>query len=170
VLRALELCRGVPTPFAELAAALAEDFPDTWPPIANLIHTLLWEGLLVSELRPPLTGDPAGYLLSRLDRLVAARVERDHLAGAIAACEHWQRLDAAAGAEGFASLVRTPRAVAASLPEGTPVQVDMMGPLGGDRITRAVGEEAARAGRTAAPPLAAARGLGRPVWNDARRA
>jgi hypothetical protein len=51
----------------------------------------LREGLLVSELRPPLTGgDPARCLLSRLDRLVAARVERDRLAVAIAACERWQ--------------------------------------------------------------------------------
>jgi class I lanthipeptide synthase len=146
VLTALELCRGAPTPFAELARALAEDFPDAGPQIPDLVHTLVREGLLVSELRPPFTGgDPARYLLSRLDRLVAARVERDRLAAAIAACEHWQQLDAAGGARGFASLVHTARAVAAAPPQETPVQVDMMRPLRGDRITRAVAEEAAQA-------------------------
>ena len=146
VLSVLELCRGAPTPFTELAAALAEDFPDAGPRIGKLIHTLLREGLLVSELRPPLTrGDPARYLLSRLDRLVAARVERDRLAVAIAACERWQLLDAADGAEQFPALVRIARAVAAAPPEGAPVRVDMMRPLAGERIARAVGEEAARA-------------------------
>ena len=146
VLSVLELCRGAPTPFTELAAALTEDFPDAGPRIGELIHTLLREGLLVSELRPPLTrGDPAHYLLSRLERLVAAGVERDRLAVAIAACERWQLLDAADGAEQFPALVRVARAVAAAHPEGAAVRVDMMRPLAGEKIARAVGEEAARA-------------------------
>ncbi len=146
VLSALELCRKAPTAFAELAGALAEDFPDAGPRIAELIHSLLREGLLMTELRPPLTrGDPARYLLSRLDRLVAARDERDRLAVAIAACERWQLLDAADGAEQFAALLRTARAVAAAPPEEAPVRVDMMRPLAGERIARAVGEETARA-------------------------
>ena len=106
VLRALELGRGAPAPFAELAGALGEEFPDAGRRIEELIHTLLREGLLVTELRPPLTrGDPARYLLSRLDRLAAARAERDRLAAAIAACERWELLDAADGAEQFPALL-----------------------------------------------------------------
>src|SRR5215216_930184 len=70
VLRALDFCRAAPVPFAEIAGALGEEFPDAGPRIGELIHTLVREGLLVTELRPPLTrGDPAGYLLSRLDRI-----------------------------------------------------------------------------------------------------
>jgi lantibiotic biosynthesis protein len=146
VLNALELCRGAPTPFAELAGALGEDFPDAGPRIEGLIHTLVREGLLLSELRPPLTrGEPARYLLSRLDRLAAARAERDRLAAAIAACERWELLDAADGAERFPAVLRAARAVASAPPEDAPVRVDMMRPLAGERIARAVGEEAARA-------------------------
>ena len=146
VLRVLELCRGAPTPFGELAAALAEDFPDAGPRIEELIHTLLREGLLVSELQPPLTrGDPARYLLLRLDRLAAARAERDRLAAAIAACERWELLNAADGAELFSALLGTARAVATAPPEEAPVRVDMMRPLAGERIAPAVGAEAARA-------------------------
>ena len=146
VLKALELCRGAPTPFPELAGALVEDFPNAGPRIEELIHTLLLEGLLVSELRPPLTrGDPARYLLSRLDRLAPARAERDRLSAAITACERWELLDAADGAEEFPVLLATARTVATAPPDGAPVRVDMMRPLAGERIARAVGEEAARA-------------------------
>jgi thiopeptide-type bacteriocin biosynthesis protein len=146
VLRALEFCRGAPAPFADLAAALGEDFPDAGSRIEELIHTLVREGLLVSELRPPLTrGDPARYLLSRLDRVAAARVERDRLAAAVEACERWELLAAADGAERFPAVLRAARAVASEPPEQAPVRVDMMRPLAGERIARAVGEEAARA-------------------------
>jgi lantibiotic biosynthesis protein len=146
VLKALEFCRGAPAPFAELAAAVGEDFPDARPRIEELIHTLVREGLLVSELRPPLTrGDPAHYLLSRLDRLAGARAERDRLAAAVAACERWELLDPADGAERFPAVVRAARAVAGAPPDELPVRVDMMRPLAGGRIARAVGAEAARA-------------------------
>ena len=146
VLRALDFCRAAPVPFAEIAEALGEEFPDAGPRIVELIHTLVREGLLVTELRPPLTrGDPAGYLLSRLDRISAARAERARLAAAIAACERWEGLDAADAAERFPALRLTAQAVPAAPPEEAPVRVDMMRPLNGERITRAVGEEAARA-------------------------
>jgi thiopeptide-type bacteriocin biosynthesis protein len=146
VLKALEFCRGAPAPFAELAGALRADFPDAGPRIEELIHALVREGLLVSELRPPLTrGDPARYLLSRLDRLTAARAERDRLAAAVAACERWELLDAADGAERFPAALRGARAVASEPPEEAPVRVDMMRPLAGEQIAHAVGEEAARA-------------------------
>ena len=146
VLRALERCREAPTPFPELAGALAGDFPDAGPRIEALIHALLREGLLVSDLRPPLTrGDPARHLLARLDRLAAARAERNRLAAAIAACERWELLDATAGARRFPVLLDTARAVTTAPVEEPPVRVDMMRPLAGERIARAVGAEVARA-------------------------
>ena len=118
VLRALELCHGAPAPFAELAAVLGEEFPDAGPRVAELIHTLVREGLLVSELRPPLTrGDPARYLLARLDGLSAAGAERERLATAIAACERWELLDAADGAEQFPAVLAAARAVASAPPK-----------------------------------------------------
>jgi lantibiotic biosynthesis protein len=147
VVRALDRCREGPAPFADVSQALGEEFPDAGAPrIEELIHTLVREGLLVTELRPPLTrGDPARYLLSVLQRLGPARAERDRLAEAISACERWQGLEFEDGAEQFPALVRTARALAPAPPETAPIRVDMKRPLAGERIARAVGAEAARA-------------------------
>lgn len=148
VVRALDLCRGGQAPFAEVSRALGEEFPEAGVPrIEELIHTLVREGLLVTELRPPLTrGDPARYLLSVLERLGPAQAERDRLAEAISACERWQGLDFEEGAEQFPALARTARALAPAPPETVPIRVDMKRP------SPASGSPARPAKRRRAPP------------------
>jgi lantibiotic biosynthesis protein len=149
VVTALERSRRGPTPFAELARALGQEFAEAAPSrIEELLHTLVREGLLLTELRPPLTrGDPALYLLGVLKGIGAARDERERLAAAVSACENWQQLGCEEGAEQFPTVLSAAGAVArAPAPaEVPPVRVDMKRPLAGERIARAVGEEAARA-------------------------
>lgn len=147
VVRALELCAGGSTPFVELASAIGADFPDAGPArVEELVHTLVREGLLVTELRPPLTrGDPAMHILAVLDRLGAAGAERRRLAAAVAACDRWQQLHEQEGAERFTAVMDTARAVAPARADVPPVRVDLRRPLAGERIAHAVGEEAARA-------------------------
>ena len=112
--RALTLADGDPKPFSELAATLAGEFPKAGrEQVEELIHTLVREGLMLSELRPPLTrGDPVEHLLMTLERIDAARSERERLAGAYGACAGWQELDPERGAEGFPALIEAARAVA----------------------------------------------------------
>lgn len=147
VIRALELAGKGPTPFADLAGVLAAEFSEAGPArTEELIHTLVREGLLVTELRPPLTGgDPARYLLAALEPIRAAHDKRERLAAAVSACERWQRLECEDGAEEFSGVLDAAQAVAPSPPGAPPVRVDTKRPLAGERIAGAVGEEAARA-------------------------
>jgi thiopeptide-type bacteriocin biosynthesis protein len=145
--RALMLADGQPLPFAELADALDEEFPTAGRErVEALLHTLVREGLIVTELRPPLTGgDPARRLLDALAPIEPARPERERLAEAVAACGRWQELDHEQGAERFPALLDVARAVATPPDRIPPVRVDMRRELAGDAINRSVAEETARA-------------------------
>jgi lantibiotic biosynthesis protein len=147
VTRVLELCRARFRRFSELADDLAQEFPaagrhQTEP----LIRRLIAEGLLLTDLRPPLTGgDPVGHVMKVLEPIHAAADDRRRLAAAAAACAEWQRLCAAEGAERFADVSEAARAVAPPPPNVPPVRVDLRKLLRGDRISREVAQEAARA-------------------------
>jgi thiopeptide-type bacteriocin biosynthesis protein len=145
--RALLLADGAPRPFGELAEALAEEFPSAGRPrVEELLHTLVREGLLLTELRPPLTaGDPVRHLLAVLEPIEAASAERERLAAAVGECERWQELGCEEGAEQFGAVLDAARAVATPPERIPPVRVDMRRELSGERIARDVAEEAARA-------------------------
>jgi thiopeptide-type bacteriocin biosynthesis protein len=147
VVRALALAGDGPMPFADLAEAIESEFQGAGTDrIEGLIHNLIREGLLLTELRPPLTrGDPTSHVLTVLERIDAAREERERLTAALSACERWQRLGYEQGAEEFAGVLDAARAVATTPADAPPVRVDMKRPLGGERIAREVGDEAARA-------------------------
>jgi thiopeptide-type bacteriocin biosynthesis protein len=144
VVSALRLCERAPAAFAAVAGALGTEFPQAGRArIEELIHALVREGLLLTELRPPLTrGEPARHVLEVLTRITAAHEDRDRLAAALAACAHWE---SEPGAEGFAAVLGAAHAVAPPPAEVPAVRVDMRRRLAGERIARAVGEEAARA-------------------------
>ena len=145
--RALALADSDPKPFRELAETLAAEFPNAGrEQIEELIHRLVGEGLLLSELRPPLTrGEPVDHLLLTLGRIDAARPERERLAAAAAACARWEKLEPERGAEGFPELLDTARAVAEAPARIPPARVDMRRELTGESIGGAVAQEAARA-------------------------
>ena len=147
VRRVLELCRPAPVPFSELAGVLASDFPAAGSErIEGLIHGLLTEGLLTSELRPALTrGEPAAHLLAVLEPIPAARDARERLAAAVTACEDWARQDPRDGAGRFATVTRAAEAVAPAPVGVPPVRTDMRRLLRGHRISGAVAQEGARA-------------------------
>ena len=145
--RALTLAAGDPKPFSELAATLAAESPKApRERIEELIHQLVREGLLLSELRPPLTrGDPVEHLLLTLGPIDSARPERERLAEAAAACARWEELDPERGAEGFPALLDAARAVAEPPARISPVRADMRRVLAGEEINAAVAQETARA-------------------------
>lgn len=145
--RALVLADGEPVRFADVAETLETEFPKAGRQrVEELLHTLVREGLILTELRPPLTnGDPIRRLLDVLEPIEAARLERERLADAVAACERWDELGYEEGAESFAALLDKARAVATPPDRIPPVRVDMRRELVGDAIHRAVAEETARA-------------------------
>jgi thiopeptide-type bacteriocin biosynthesis protein len=142
VVRALELARAAPVPFGVLAATLAEEHGASSEQAERLVFGLVREGLLVTDLRPPLTGGPpAEHVLERLASIPAAEPERERLEAAVAACARWERLAPDAGARAFAGLARD------LVPGhgGATVHVDLARPLAGDAVTSVVAREAARA-------------------------
>jgi len=145
--RALLLADGEPAGFADVAETLETEFPRAGRRrVEELLHTLVREGLILTELRPPLTGgDPVRRLLQVLEPIEAARPERERLVEAMAACERWNELDYEAGAAHFPALLDAARAVAAVPDRIPPVRVDMRQELAGDAINREVAEETARA-------------------------
>jgi thiopeptide-type bacteriocin biosynthesis protein len=142
VRRALALARAEPVPFAELAATLAREYDVALERAEGLVHGLVREGLLLTDLRPPMTRNaPADHVLDRLAAIPAARADRERLAAAVAACDRWAGMEASAGAAAFTDLAR-------DLVEGhdrPTVHVDLGRPLKGCAISAAVGAEAARA-------------------------
>jgi lantibiotic biosynthesis protein len=145
--RALSLADGERVRFADVAETLEAEFPNAGRKrVEELLHALVREGLILTELRPPLTnGDPIQHLLDVLEPIDAARPERERLANAIAACQRWDELGCEDGAERFAVLLDKARAVATPPDRIPPVRVDMRRELAGDAIHRAVAEETARA-------------------------
>jgi class I lanthipeptide synthase len=145
--RALMLADGEPMPFAEVAETLEAEFPKAGRQrVEELLHTLVREGLILTELRPPLTnGDPIRRLLDVLEPIDAAGPECERLADAVAACQRWDELGYEEGAERFAALLDKARAVATPPDRIPPVRVDMRRELAADAIHRAVAEETARA-------------------------
>ena len=145
--RALLLADGEPVGFADVAETLETEFASAGRKrVEELLHTLVREGLFLTELRPPLTGgDPVRRLLHVLEPIDAARPERERLVEATAACERWNELGYEAGAEHFPALLDSASAVATVPDRIPPVRVDMRRELAGDAINREVAEETARA-------------------------
>ncbi len=143
VTAALELAR-TPIEHERLVAALAARPGATAEKAERLVEELWRQTLLLTDLRPPLTGvNPAEYVARRLADVPAAEQAREQLAAALAAMAAWDQLPWERAADGYRALARP----ADPGGGGTPVapQVDMALPLNGCEISRAVAGEAARA-------------------------
>lgn len=109
------------------------------------IGELLGHTLLISELRPPLTAEsPIRHAIAILKPVAAAAETVAALERFDEACRAWPRLNAADCNENLRA-VHALAATASPISSDTPIQADMAWPLTGTSISRAVGEEAARA-------------------------
>lgn len=115
-----------------LMATLIDSFGADASRAASLIRELVDQGLLLTELRPPLTcAAPAAHVLERLRSLPHPPAETAGLAAALEALSDWKRLEPGAAAAGFDAVDR--RFVALHAGHEARVQVDLS--LGSARAT-----------------------------------
>ena len=144
VQRALTLARR-PVAYAELVDELVTTTPGATREKVDALLDQLWSGgLLLTDLRPPLTADPVRHLVRCLDAAPAAGALPEELAGVVAAAG---RVDAGPerdAADALAAVAVRARSLAGKA-VGDPVQIDSALPLRSDRIRATVAEDAARA-------------------------
>ncbi|MFJ4723337.1 lantibiotic dehydratase [Streptomyces luteogriseus] len=139
--------------------------------IEGLIEHLWEHTFLLTDLRPPLTaGQPADYLMGRLRDVPAAQETRQCLGHLLKAMARWDGLAVEERPEGYQELRDLARSVDKAAervteapapggldgtsgipshsPSHDPAQVDLVLRLGGEKINRLVGEEAAQAAET----------------------
>jgi thiopeptide-type bacteriocin biosynthesis protein len=140
---------GTSVPSAHLFDLLLARPGATAEKVDRLIEELLNRSLLLTDLRPPLTGvEPGRYVYDRLQGVSAARETRDGLGELLLALERWDASPVEERVDGWAALIGRTAALhhssAASATSGA-IQVDAALPLSGRRVHRAVAEEAAQA-------------------------
>lgn len=136
----LELCKpGLG--YEAIVHTLLTTKPDRGPVrVHQTLDALLGQGLLATDLRPPLTGSPAGYVVERL-RVAGANPAADTLAALLAAMADWSDLPAAAALDAWPRLVDAAWAIE---PHPPLIQVDA-GFRGTVALPRSVATEACRA-------------------------
>jgi thiopeptide-type bacteriocin biosynthesis protein len=132
-----------------LAATLAESLRDsTGAPaeiVDGLIGELLREGFLVSDLQPPLTGDPARYVRTRLEGIAAARPAATAIDQVLAECAALDEQPVDRWGDMLAGLTARARALSVSPGAEPCVQVDSAVELVGARLPGQLAVEAAHA-------------------------
>jgi len=146
VRRALTLARK-PIPYRDLVSGLLSRTPGATPEKVEGLITRLWEQtVLLTDLRPPLTTEnPARYVVERLTGIPAAEGALVQLQTLLKAVQSWDKLPPEEGAAAYRELLEQARSVDISKAQ-TPLQTDMALALDTHHLTRAVGEEVARAG------------------------
>ncbi len=144
VRRALRAARQ-PVPFETLATLLFETTPGaSRERVVALIAELCTQTILLTDLRPPLTGDdPARYVLDRLRGIETAADAREQLEAILDASNAWDCAQEDDGERRYRALVASAAAVARF--DRTPFQVDSAVTLSGNALSRQVGDEVARA-------------------------
>ena len=145
VRRALTAAR-TPIPHGQLAETLAATAGATPEKVERLISELWQHTVLLTDLRPPLTGEqPSRYVRDRLLDIPAARETADGLGALLDALERWDELPLEDRAKSWPDLVGQTRRLHDIPPSQTPIQLDMALALEGTHIHASVGVEAARA-------------------------
>jgi lantibiotic biosynthesis protein len=135
-----------PIPYADLAAHLLAVVPGATPErVDQLIAQLCAATLLLSDLRPPLTGpDPAGWVAGRLAAASGAARARDQADRLAALAGEAAALDRAGAAEAAAGHARLSERMGMGGAR-SPLRVDARLDLRGAGLHPAVGEAAAEA-------------------------
>jgi len=147
VRRALSAAR-LPIPVTELCALLIAVPGATPEKAVALIDELCRLDLLVSDLRPPLTGDPVGHVLGRLAAMPGSADRARDLSAALVLVRAADEAGPGQGRGYAAALCAARRALRDLHRPATDtdvLQVDSALPLDGDELHRRVGEDAARA-------------------------
>ena len=140
----LDLARR-PIKYGDLSDALVGSLPGASEDrVDELLESLWRHGFLISDLRPPLTKDPARHVAARLADIPEAADVGKRLQSLLERLAEWEGLPSRTRAGRFADLAAELTAISGSTTK-TPLQVDMMLPLDGKRIARRVASEALRA-------------------------
>lgn len=145
VRRALEFARK-PVPYRDLVDELT-GLPGATVEKVERLLTQLWEQtLLLTDLRPPLTGiEPAYHVAQRLAGVPAAADDAAALTGLLEQLGEWDRMTADEAVAGYPKLTALARSMHSAKDLKDAFQTDMAMPLAGQRVSRAVADEAARA-------------------------
>ena len=144
VRRALELARD-PIALTVLAEKLRAAPGATPEKVRRLLDELVRQGLLLCDLRPPLTGpDPAGHVSERLAGIPAARDIAGGLGDLLQQLASWDKLPLQERAGTWPGLLDHARAIHPATSTDL-LQVDTALPLAGTAVQAEVGGEAARA-------------------------
>jgi thiopeptide-type bacteriocin biosynthesis protein len=148
IVELLELARQ-PVPYSILAQAVTSAASSSPDKADRLLNQLVDAGLLITDLRPPLTiSSPAQYVIDRLKGIRAASGERQLLVDALEVLQRWDASPMASGAAELKPLVHAISAIRPlrSSARDDVLQVDMGYDLAGGTLNADVGLEAARAG------------------------
>ena len=144
VRRALELAHD-PIALTVLVEKLRAAPGATPEKVGRLLDELIRQGLLLFDLRPPLTGsDPAGHISERLAGIPAARATADGLKDLLEQLASWDKLPLQERVGTWPSLLDRARAIHPATSTDL-LQVDTALPLAGTAMHAEVGAEAARA-------------------------
>jgi lantibiotic biosynthesis protein len=137
-----------PIPVTELRALLLAGIPGATPEKAGaLVEELCRLDLLLSDLRPPLTGDPAGHVLGKLASRPAGADRARDLSAALTRVRAADEVRPEEGDRYAAALCAARQALRdlhRPATDGDVLQVDSSLPLDGGSVHRRVGEDAAR--------------------------
>lgn len=129
--------------YQQLSENLCKELEADSGKVDKLLTELWQQGLLLTDLRPPLTHTrPAEHVAQRLLSLPVPPPEADRLKAAIAALAQWDALDPAEAAAGWPDLEKSLRDIHPLAT--TPIQVDLSLSMPGASVNREVANEAAR--------------------------
>jgi lantibiotic biosynthesis protein len=134
-----------PLPYETLVAFLLESTPNATAVKVETLLTSLWEQtLLLTNLRPPLTGEsPCRYVIDRLSEIPAAAEIRANLESILESVTALDASSDGAGVDQYVAMVN--RAAAIAPLEQSPFQIDTAVGLAHARISKLVADETARA-------------------------
>jgi thiopeptide-type bacteriocin biosynthesis protein len=147
VRRVLALARR-PAPYDVLVAGVAAATPGASSErVAGLVDELWRQDLLLSDLRPPPFGDPAGHVRQRLFRVEPARATAERLAAILDEAAAFDRLEAGEAAAALPRLRERLRTIPAGDADADAevIQVDSALALAGEGLSSQVAREAAHA-------------------------
>jgi lantibiotic biosynthesis protein len=139
-----------PVPYQDLIAQLVDAMPGVEPGLVEGLIEELWrQTILLTDIWPALTvANPARWVSARLAGITAAAASRTSLLAILGLADAFDAEPAEHGVAAYRRMVDQAAALArtaGAASPAAPVQVDMALPLSGHRMSRRVGEQAARA-------------------------